>query len=328
LAAYPEKIAQWQKSDEGKAATEKLKAWQKAASEAKAAGKTPPVRPHPPTSTPQEPLPPDGGPYAPTTLYNAMIAPLIPFAIKGVAWYQGEANHAEGKAYRTLFGNMISDWREKWGEGDFPFVFVQLAALDKGKGSIQSLPCVRESQLKTLSLPNTGMAVTVDIGNPHNIHPTDKVDVGHRLALAARYVAYDEKLVYSGPIYDAMKISGNKITVTFTQTGSGLIVGSAPWVPPGQDPLPTDKLMGFEIAGADHKWVPADARIEEDAIVVSSPQVPAPVAVRYDWANAPKGNFYNKEKLPASPFRTDDWPDPIAEGHITSSGDSSPAVKE
>jgi sialate O-acetylesterase len=315
MAAYQQKVAAFRQSDAAKADAKILRAWQQAVAAAKAAGQNPPPRPAPGHRPPMPPPTPDGGPRAPTVLFNAMIAPVIPYAIKGVAWYQGENNHTEGKDYRTIFGNMIRDWREKWGEGDFPFVYVQLANF-KGNGPIQNWPYVRESQLKTLALPNTGMAVAVDVGNPENIHPTDKQDVAHRLVLAARHVAYGQNLVYSGPIYDAMQVTGNAIRVTFTQPGGGLIVGSAPWVPPGQQPVPTDKLAGFEIAGADKHFVAADAKIDGNAVVVSSPSVPAPVAVRYDWANTPRGNLYNKEMLPASPFRTDEWDDPAAAGKI------------
>ena len=249
-----------------------------------------------------------------TALYNAMLAPLIPYGIKGVIWYHGESNERNAAEYRFLLPGLISDWREKWGQGDFPFLFVQLASCNR---RIPSWPYLREAQLKALSLPNTGMASAVDVGNPGNIHPLDKADVGHRLALAARHVAYGENLVYSGPIYDAMKADKSAIRITFTQLGSGLIIGQAPWVPAGLQPLPTDKLLGFTIAGDDKKFVPADARIEGNAVIVSSPDVSTPVAVRYAWANAPQGNLYNHENLPASPFRTDDWSDPAMGRIIT-----------
>jgi sialate O-acetylesterase len=168
---------------------------------------------------------------------------------------------------------------------------------------------LREAQLKTLALPNTGMAVIVDIGDGTNIHPKDKLDVGLRLALAAKHVAYKQDLVYSGPIYDSMKIEGNKIRMTFKDTGSGLQMNAPPWTPTGiPAPAPTE-LTGFAIAGADQKWAWAKAQIDGNTVVVSSDQVAAPVAVRYGWANNPPCNLYNKEGLPASPFRTDDWPE-------------------
>jgi sialate O-acetylesterase len=196
---------------------------------------------------------------------------------------------------------MITDWRQRWGEGDFPFLFVQLA---KFKNPNPGFAEVRKSQLRTLELPNTGMATAVDIGDLRNIHPKDKIDVGKRLALAARHVAYGETLVYSGPIFDKITVSGDKVRVSFTQLGGGLVIGTAPWAPVDAPPLSTTNLVGFTIVGSDGKWVDADAIIDGDTVVVSSPQVPKPVAVRYAFDN-PTGNLYNKEELPASPFRSD-----------------------
>jgi sialate O-acetylesterase len=245
-------------------------------------------------------------------LYNGMIAPLIPYAIKGAIWYQGESNAGNGLEYQTLFPRMISGWREKWNQGDFPFLYVQLANFmaPQVKSSEGGWAELREAQLKTLSLPNTGMAVIIDIGDAHDIHPKDKIDVGLRLALAAKHVAYKQDLVYSGPIYDSMKIEGNKIRLTFKDTGSGLQMSASPWTPTGVPvPAPTE-LTGFAIAGADQNWVWAKAQIDGNSVVVSSDQVPSPVAVRYGWASNPPCNLYNKEGLPASPFRTDDWTDP------------------
>jgi sialate O-acetylesterase len=305
MTAYKATLAAWS-ANGGADYNEKLKSWTAAAKQAEAAGQMPPPKPVPATPMPRPPPTPDGGQNAPTTLFNGMLDPLIPFAIKGAIWYQGEANAGAPLEYRTLFPAMITDWRQKWNEGDFPFLFVQLAA--NQAGPVQNWPFLREAQLKTLSLPNTGMATAIDIGNPADIHPKDKLDVGQRLALAARHVAYGEKLVYSGPMYEAMKIEGSAIRVTFTKEGGDLIIGSAPWVAPGYPHLPTTSLLGFTVAGADNKFVPADAKIDGDSVVVSSPQVPNPVAVRYDWANAPQGNLYNKKNLPASSFRSDDLP--------------------
>jgi sialate O-acetylesterase len=239
----------------------------------------------------------------PSSLFNGMIAPMIPYGIKGVIWYQGEANAGFGPGYRTLFGALITDWRQKWGEGDFPFLYVQLASYRLAN----FWSYLRESQLKTLELPKTGMAVAIDIGDPANIHPADKQDVGERLALAARHVAYGQDIVYSGPIYDSMKVEGGTIRLSFTQVGGGLVIAAPPWVASDATPVSTDKLVGFEIAGADKKWCEADAKIDGNTLVVSSPQVPQPAAVRYNWANAVQCNFYNREGLPASPFRTDTW---------------------
>ena len=316
-SASSDRLEEWKKKY-GAAYLAGIKKWRNAVKAATAANQVSPPRPTFPPDPPKV-VSSDGGSNTAANLYNGMIAPLIPYAMKGVIWYQGEGNAGRASEYGVLFPCMIKDWREKWGAGDFPFLFVQLASYTGGpKGGksapIQNWPFLREAQLKTLALPNTGMAVAADVGSPDTIHPKDKLDVGHRLALTAFHVAYGEKLVYSGPIYASMKVEGSEAHLSFTQAGGGLIIGSAPWVAPGHQPLPTDKLVGFTIAGADKNFVPADARITGDEVIVSSPQVPSPAAVRYDWANVAEGNLYNKEQLPASPFRTDDWIDPVAMG--------------
>jgi len=314
LADFPAKTAAYQAAldawnrDVLPAYQATLKDWNDAVAKAKAAGQPEPPKPQPSTPQPRPPADPAGGPGGPSNLFNGMIAPLIPYAIKGAIWYQGESNAGAAIEYRTLFGRMITDWREKWGEGDFPFLFVQLASFDSGP--VPYWAYLRESQLKTLALPNTGMASAVDVGVPKNIHPQDKSDVGLRLALAARHVAYGQDLVYAGPIYQAEKFEGNIVRVSFTQTGSGLIIGTPPWTPAGLTPLPTTTLVGFEVAGADGNFVSADAKIDGNAVVVSSPQVTQPLYVRYGWSNVVEANLYNKEGLPASPFRTDNFPPP------------------
>jgi sialate O-acetylesterase len=225
-------------------------------------------------------------------LYNAMIAPLQPFAIRGVIWYQGESNDDRAEQYKKLFPAMIKDWRDGWKQGDFPFLFVQLAPYDKVKreGMWAEL---REAQLYAWQkVPNTAMVVITDVGDPKDIHPKQKEPVGARLALAARALAYREKIVYSGPIYDGMKIDGNKIILSFKHVGAGLVAKGGP-------------LQGFTIAGKDQKFVKAQATIVDGTVVVHSPEVPEPVAVRYGWANYPIVNLWNKDGLPASPFRTD-----------------------
>jgi len=253
------------------------------------------------SGVPAPPSPPyvnPNNPNLPSVLYNGMIAPVVPYGIRGAIWYQGESNASRAYQYRTLFPRMIRDWREKWGRGDFPFVFVQLANWQqvKPEPDDDAWAELREAQTMTLSLPNTGMAVTIDIGEADNIHPQNKQDVGRRLALAARHVAYGERLVYSGPMYDSMRVEGGAIRLEFDHVGGGLVVRSgAP-------------LKGFAIAGSDRKFVWADAKIDGDTVVVWSDQVPEPVAVRYAWAINPVCNLYNTEGLPASPFRTDDWP--------------------
>ncbi len=310
--AYEAAMKQWNDAMKADASyQEALKTFAADTERAKAAGQPQPRPPKPPVPPPAGVVGKRGDP---TLLFNGMIAPLIPYAIKGVIWYQGEnngGNTALATEYGTLFPAMIGGWRSLWKQGDFPFLFVQLANLEDGS---RDWPRLRESQLKTLSLPHTGMAVIVDIGTANNIHPPDKADVGARLALAARHVAYGETLVYSGPIYETMKAEAGGIRVSFRadSVGGGLVIGTAPWTDPKAAPVSKTDLEGFQIAGEDRKWVPAQAKIERNTVLVASAQVPRPVAVRYAWANNPRCNLYNKEGLPASPFRTDDWNEPAS----------------
>lgn len=237
--------------------------------------------------------------WKPLGLYNAMIAPLLNYTIKGVIWYQGESNAGDASEYRETFPAMIEDWRAKWNQGDFPFLYVQLANFMEAheQPSESQWAELREAQLKTLSVDNTAMAVIIDIGEWNDIHPLNKKDVGRRLALAAQKVAYgDKNVVYSGPIYRSMTVDKGKVILSFTNTGSGLIAKGG------------DGLNQFAICGPDRKFVWADAKIEGDNVVVWSDDISEPVAVRYAWADNPEGaNLYNKEELPASPFRTDDF---------------------
>lgn len=234
--------------------------------------------------------PPDDlsqSPNAPTVLNNGMIAPLLPYAIRGVIWYQGEQNVGRERQYRDLFPALIADWRKAWGEGDFPFIFVQLAPF------VSLTPELREAQLLTLQrAKNTAMAVTIDCGAPNDIHPPHKQPVGARLALAARALAYGENAEYSGPIFNSMRINGTNAILNFTHSGGGLVAKDG-------------DLKGFTIAGADKIFHPAVAKIVGDSVVVSAPEVLKPAAVRYGWANVPEGNLFNRVGLPASPFRTD-----------------------
>ena len=226
-------------------------------------------------------------PNAPTVLYNAMIAPLLPYAIRGVIWYQGESNVGRERQYRSLFPAMIADWRCVWGEGDFPFLFVQIAPYSG------MTPEIREAQLLTWQrTKNTALAMTADCGDSNDIHPAHKQPVGARLALAARALAYGEKIEYSGPVFDSMKIAGADVVLHFTHLGGGLVAKES-------------ELNGFTIAGADKVFHPAQAKIVGETVVVNSPAAPQPVAVRYGWANVPVGNLSNRVGLPASPFRTD-----------------------
>jgi sialate O-acetylesterase len=235
--------------------------------------------------------------WKPLGLFNAMISPLLNYSMKGVIWYQGESNAERPVEYRELFPALIQDWREKWNQGGFPFLFVQLPNFMEAKKqpSESNWALFREVQLKTLSVPKTGMAVTIDIGEWNDIHPLNK-DVGKRLALAARKVAYlDDKVVYSGPMYRSMKIVGNKIILTFNNIGGGLIAQGG------------GELTNFAIAGANNQFVWAKAKIKNGKIVVWNNKIPKPKAVRYAWADNPSGaNLYNREGLPASPFRTDE----------------------
>jgi sialate O-acetylesterase len=249
------------------------------------------------TPRPAEPRGPDH-PYSPSGLYNGMIAPLIPYGIKGAIWYQGESNAWQGYLYRELFADMIHNWRVDWDQGAFPFLFVQLAnfmAQQEQPAEDSAWAELREAQLLALKLPRTGMAVITDIGEADDIHPRNKQDVGARLALAARRVAYGEDLVYSGPVFDSMQVRGSEARLDFKHVGGGLVARGGP-------------LRGFAVAGPDRRFVWANARIRGRRVIVSSDEVDEPVAVRYNWANNPIGNLYNAEGLPASPFRTDIWP--------------------
>jgi sialate O-acetylesterase len=236
--------------------------------------------------------------WQPLGLYNGMIAPLLNYTIKGVIWYQGESNTAKPLEYRKLFPAMIADWRQQWNQGNFPFLYVQLANYMQAQNqpSESNWAELREAQLKTLTAANTAMAVTIDIGEWNDVHPLNKEDVGKRLALGAQKVAYgDKRVVYSGPIYQSMKIEGNKIILAFKHIGGGLVSQGA------------SELKYFAIAGADKKFVWAKAKVQGNKVIVWNDDIPNPAAVRYAWADNPEGaNLYNKEGLPASPFRTDE----------------------
>ena len=274
---------------------EEIATWKKAVAAAKGQGKAAPKllggNPRGPESQ-----------NRPATLFNAMVAPAMPYGIKGVIWYQGEANGAQGPLYRVLFPTLIRDWRSHWNEGDFPFLFVQLA----NYMGLQTLPSengfnpfapIREAQMLTLAaVPNTGMASAIDLADPENpgeIHCHNKEEVGRRLALIAFATVYGQKVAsYSGPLYSSLKIVGGKARVSFTHTDRGLVAKG-------------DKLQGFALAGQDGHFVWGDATIDGNEVVVTSAQVSSPVAVRYGWAMNPIGNLYNQAGLPASPFRTD-----------------------
>lgn len=234
--------------------------------------------------------------HQPSALYNAMVAPLTTYALKGILWYQGESNAGRPREYAKLLPAFIKDWRRQWNLGNLPFLYVQLPNFME----VDYLPTesnwaeMREAQLHALSAPNTAMAVAIDLGEWNDIHPDNKKDVGLRLARAARKGVYGEDLVASGPLCQSAKVDGDKVVITFSHTGSGLVANDG------------EELSEFAIAGADKKFVWANARIEGNTVVVWSKEVPAPLYVRYAWADNPDNpNLYNKEGLPASPFRTD-----------------------
>lgn len=274
---------------------EAMDKWEEAAAKAKAEKKPVPTKP-----VLQDPR---RSPSLPGCLYNGMVAPFQNFAIRGAIWYQGETNIGRATQYRELFPALIRDWRTGWGRGDFPFLFVQLANFKEVQthpvqvGSSWAL--LREAQASALALPNTGMAVAIDLGDANDVHFRNKQEVGTRLALAARAVAYGERVDYSGPTFESMKVEGEKVTVQFRHAGGGLTTSGG------------GALRGFAIAGEDRRWEWAEAKIEKEGVVLSCDSISAPVAVRYGWADNPIGNLANREGLPAAPFRTDDWPDPV-----------------
>ena len=296
-AAFAPLLWQWTRTlsdyPGAKSRYDKQKAeWDELAALAKAQGKEPSNPPTTPRGV--------GSHWTPGGLYGGMIAPLTPFTIRGVLWYQGESNaqpQRSGTEYRRLFATLIESWREQWNQGAFPFLFVQLANYK----AVQETPSesawaeLREAQAAALALPNTGMAVTIDIGEADDIHPKNKQDVGLRLALAAHSMAYGDRVVASGPVFDAVIPEGARLRVRFRHVGGGLVVKG-------------DRLREFAVAGRDRKFVWADARIDGDSVIVSSPGVADPVAVRYAWADNPAATLYNREGLPAAPFRSDEWP--------------------
>ncbi len=292
FATWDKKLADFP-GEQKKYAEQTLREWQQAVGKAKTEGKPAPAKPRAPDGP--------SSPRRPATIFNAMVNPLIPYGIKGVIWYQGESNSGNSSTYKTLFSAMIKDWRSRWSQGEFPFFFVQLANFQ----AVQKQPVesgwagfafIREAQLMTLGLTNTGMASAIDLADPENpedVHPHNKREVGRRLSLIALAKVYNEKVAsYSGPIYSGFKIAGNKARLSFDHADGGLMAKNG-------------DVKGFAIAGKDGKFVWADAKIEGNEVVVSSQQVAEPTAIRYDWAMNPIGNLYNKEGLPASPFRTD-----------------------
>jgi sialate O-acetylesterase len=274
---------------------ERIKSWEKEKESAEANGKEAPPQP-------KAPLDP-GSIHRAAGLWNGSVAPFLPYAIRGVIWYQGETNDNRGYQYRKLFPALINDWRKKWRQPNLPFFWVQLSnVLPPDETPIESEWAeVREAQLMSLKLPHTGMAVTIDTGEENDVHPKNKKDVGHRLALAVLAKVYSKDIDYSGPIFKSLRFDKGEARVSFDHVNSGLVT-------PDNAPV-----KGFALAGDDRKYEFAQAKIEGDEIIVWNDELPEPVAVRYAWANNPVGaNLYsrarNGELLPASPFRSDDWP--------------------
>jgi sialate O-acetylesterase len=310
-------VEKWQQDN--KAVLDKynadLKQWEEQIKEARAQKKPGPPKPRAPIP-PKEPRDPIHNNQTSAALFNGMIAPLIPYAIKGAVWYQGESNADNPPFYKIALPALISDWRTQWGQGNFPFLIVQLPnfGATKPEPGESYWAGTREAQANALTLPQTGLAVTIDVAAGGNLHPPDKWDVGHRLALAAQRVAYGQQgVVSSGPVYKSFKVEGNKIRIAFDNFGGGLVIANPPdhFYTTQRQTAPTTvptELRGFAVAGADHKFAWAKAAIDGNNIVVWSDNVPNPAAVRYAWADNPVCNLYSKEGLPAVPFRTDDLP--------------------
>ena len=284
---WTKQLAEWPPERVAKYPAE-MAAWHKAEDEAKAKHTKNPLRwPDFPAS--------EDSPALPGGLFNAMIAPLQPTALRGILWYQGESNVGRPAEYAELFGAMIQSWRTGFGQGDIPFYFVQIANFgNELELRDRNWPLLREAQAKALSLPATGMAVTVDIGDAANIHPRNKQEVGRRLALIARAKVYSATPEFSGPLFESAAPEGRAIRVRFTHAGSELQSHGGP-------------VKGLEVAGADKVFFPASGALEGDTLLASSPDVSEPVAVRYAWTNAPEANLYSDGGLPAAPFRSDAW---------------------
>ena len=277
VANYPQALEKF---------TADLAAWESERDAAKAAN-TAFTKP-----APKKPGDPAASPHQPTVLNNAMIAPLVPYALRGAIWYQGESNAGRAKEYLALHSAMITGWRSQFAQGDFPFYWVQLANFASPTSTDWAF--LREAQTQTLALPNTGQAVIIDIGDVRDIHPRNKKDVGRRLARLALARDYGFKIIESGPVMTKAERDGAGFRVTFNVAHSGLNA-------------PLNDLSGFELAGEDKVFKPAQAKIEKDTVLVTSAEVPEPVAVRYAWRNAPVAGLFNKEGLPAVPFRSDTW---------------------
>jgi sialate O-acetylesterase len=295
LERWEKTVAEYDPAQAEAAYEKQLAAWKEAAAAAKKARKEIPPAPHKPGD-------PRFGQHRPANLYHGMLLPLMPYAIRGAIWYQGESNASRAYQYRHLFPLMIRNWREDWRQGDFPFYFVQLANFrdQKPEPAESDWAELREAQTMALQCPNTGQAVTIDIGDAKDIHPKNKQDVGRRLALWALARDYGRRVECASPMVKSMEKEGDKVVIHFDHAAAGLVSRSRP-------------IRGFAVAGADRKFVWAEATIDGPTVVVSSPAVPNPVAVRYAWADNPVCSLFNQSGLPVCPFRTDTWPGITAE---------------
>jgi sialate O-acetylesterase len=295
---YDTEIAEWTRAEAGAKttalATPAVAPKTKTAAAARidaAAAQRECLRQHPRPRPPRGP----GDPWTPSGLFNGMINPLLPYALRGMLWYQGESNAERAAEYQALFGTMITSWRAHFAQGDLPFYWVNLANFDvAGDATKRTYAFLREAQTKTLELPNTGQALAIDIGDPKDIHPTNKQEVGRRLALLAKNRVYGLTIDDTGPTFAGAERHGAAMRVRFTHAGGGLVAHEKP-------------PQALEIAGADRVFHPAEGAIEREMLVVTSARVREPVAVRYAWTNAPEANLYNGAGLPAVPFRSDDW---------------------
>lgn len=278
---------------------DKLKIWTEAAEVALA-------KEEPITEPPAVPWPAWENPQ-PTQLYKGMIHPLAPFAMRGAIWYQGESNGSDEAIYKSKLEALISGWRAKWNHGEFPFYIVQISNFSKQSDDGRTWAGVREAQRQALAISNTGLVVTIDIGETKDIHPKNKQDVGKRIALWALAGPYGRAIEPSGPLYKGFSVEGSKIRISFNHAKDGLMVGKKDGLAP-VEPSPSDELKWIEIAGEDRRFKRAKAVIEGSELVVSNLEVPSPLAVRYAYKQDPAGaNLYNAQGLPASPFRTDSW---------------------
>ncbi len=289
----------------GKTFDDRMREWNKA----RETGGDPGPRPTPSKPEPHNPDPIGltlGGerPHTPSTAFNAMIAPLIPFAAKGVLWYQGEENVSHWQQYGVQLSAMVPDWRTKWNEPNMEFLVVQLPAFGKNEEP-RNLPHLREAQAEVLKLPHTSLIVSYDVGSPGNVHPRRKVDVAHRLTMAALGAVYGEHIPFRGPMLTSVKQKGDEVMLHFSDDASKLVIGQSPWLAPDAVQFPKDRLVGFEVSGPDGTFFPAEAEIHGWDIVLHAPSVKQPRSVRYAWNQSPQANLYDDAGLPAAPFCTD-----------------------